>query len=117
MNIMSKLKYMYNSIVGKRILSSKEEIHYKDTLADFLKSADKYLYYDTLRNTVLLLNETEMRGYYQNGNYQDYGDLINNFGDFCVNCCVEVLKEFSNYSFEEIEHEFVKHDILKVYVF
>lgn len=114
---MNKLQRIYSAFIGKHILSYDVNQYYnEEVLSGFLKSKEKYLLYDTNSNKVFLLNENEMRVHYKNGNYRDYERLVDSFDDFCLNCCIEVLKEFSNYSIEEIEKEFEKHDILKYYV-
>ena len=66
--------------------------------------------------SVLLLNENDMRIQYKNGNYRDYDRLVDSFEDFCLSCCLEVLKEFSNYSLDEIKKMAKKHNLLKLYI-
>ncbi len=112
---MDNISLLYNAIIGKYVLTTKEQEFYNNfILPSFLNSKNKFLFYDD--NQVLLLDKVEMRLQYENGNYRNYDNLVKNFRDFCVSCCVEALKNFSNYSLEEIRKEFKKHDILKLYV-
>ena len=113
---MSKLRHIYNSITGKLILTIDVERQYKyDILDSFLSTNDKYLFYDDLSMRVLLLNIDEMREHYREGNYRNYADWEYSFSDFCLSSCIEVLKMFSNYSINDIEANFGKHDMLKKY--
>lgn len=115
---MSKLKHMYDSFLGKHALCFEEYQNYNEiTLPNFLSNNENYLLYDDMSNKVLLLSEHEMREHYKNGNYRDKDDLVETFEDFCLNSCIEVLKTFSNYSFEEIREIFKKHYLLKLYTF
>ena len=109
------IKNIYNEMIGKYILTAKEQEIYKNIILPcFLSNQDKFLFYDN--NQVLLLDEHEMQLQYKNGNYRNYGDLVETFDDFCVSCCVEVLKNFSDYSLEKICEEFKKHDMLNLHV-
>ena len=114
---MSKFRYIYNSIAGELILTPAAEKFYKDNILEpFLSTNDKYLFYDDLSMEVSLLNIDEMREQYVAGNYRNYVDWDYSFDDFCLSSCIEVLKSFNNYSVDDIEEEFKKHDILKLYV-
>lgn len=104
-------------MTGQLILTFEAERQYKDhVLKGFLSSSDKYLFYDDRSMKVLLLNIDEMRARYREGNYRNYTDWDYFFDDFCVSSCIEVLKNFSNYSIYDIEDNFKKHDILKLYI-
>lgn len=110
---MSKIKYIYNSIVGKPMLTFEAEQQFKSVLKNFLSTNDSYMLYDDILGQILLLNIAEMRKYYSSGNYRNYTDWDYSFDDFCLSSCIEVLKSFCDYSIDKIEAEFKKHDILK----
>ena len=114
---MNELNAIYDSFVGKHILTTEENQNYNENiLPEFLRNNDKYLFYDDMTGKVLLLSLCEMKEHYNKGNYRDADRLVESFDDFCALCCCEVLKEFSGYSFELICEEFIKHDLLKLYV-
>lgn len=110
---MNSLKFLYNSIIGKHILLEDKSKYYNEkTLPLFKTSKDRCLFYDDSANDVLLLTFDEMKERFQKGDYRNY-DGINTFEDFCLFSCVEVLKEFSDFSIEEVISELLNHNILK----
>ena len=112
---MGKIDCIYSSINGKQILTSESEKEYESVLNGFLTTNDKYMLYDDLSGKIMLLNESEMKNHYISGNYRNYTDREYSFDDFCLSCCIEVLKNFSDYSVEDIKEELKKHNILKMY--
>lgn len=99
---MYNLEILINEIKGKHILKNEEEFENK-ILKKFKGDEGTFLYFDEIESRVFALNIDEMKEKKSKFGYMAYEESDDTLNYFIVSSCVQVLKEFTDMSYEEIK--------------